>query len=337
MLTSVNPLLTDASLFERLHSKNRTSQFKISIGSTTASEIKHVIHDGIMDDDTDLDNSSADEDILLDKIFKKSNDGTFDVDDIMISAIHAGRHQGVKAKELAKLWRISEPTAKKTLDITSQKEVRTDNPKLSRNFSTNDRTLRYKHLKEYFYMDTLFATSKSGKSSRGNTCAQLFVSDKGFIYVVPLKKEGQGNVLQAIKQFAKAIGAPDALIHDASKAQKSQDVRRYCNDIGTTLRVLEENTPWANKAELYIGIIKEAVRKDMKESNCPLAFWDYCMERRARINNLTAKDLFSLHEVMLTQPVQAMKETYHPYVSMDGMNGAILGKTKKSFPSIEKS
>ena len=33
----------------------------------------------------------------------------------------------------------------------------------------------------------------------------------------------------------------------------------------------------------------------MKEANCPLAFWDYCIERRARINNLTAKDLFSLH------------------------------------------
>jgi hypothetical protein len=40
---------------------------------------------------------------------------------------------------------------------------------------------------------------------------------------------------------------------------------------------------------------KEAVRKDMKESDCPLAFWDYCVEQRARINNLTAKDLFTLH------------------------------------------
>ena len=194
-----------------------------------------------MDDDADLDSSSADEEILLDKIFKQSNDGTFDVDDIMISAVHAGRHHGVKAKHLAKLWRIDEPTAKKTLDITSQREVRTDNPKLSRNFSTNDRTLRYKHLKEHFYMDTLFATSKAGKSSRGNKCAQLFVTDKGFVYVVPMKSESQ--VLQAIKQFAKAIGAPEALIHDASKAQKAKDVRKYCNDIGTTLRVLEENTP----------------------------------------------------------------------------------------------
>jgi hypothetical protein len=61
------------------------------------------------------------------------------------------------------------------------------------------------------------------------------------------------------------------------------------------LQVLEEGTPWANKAELYIGLIKEAVRKDMKESDCPLVSWDYCVERRARINNLTAKDPSQLH------------------------------------------
>ena len=121
-------------------------------------------------------------------------------------------------------------------------------------------------------MDTLFATSKAGKSSRGNKCAQLFVTDKGFVYVVPMKSESQ--VLHAIKQFAKTIGAPEALIHDASKAQKSKELHMYCNDIGTTLRVFDGNTPLANKAELCIGIIKEAVRKNMKESNCPLAFWD---------------------------------------------------------------
>jgi hypothetical protein len=59
--------------------------------------------------------------------------------------------------------------------------------------------------------------------------------------------------------------------------------------------VLEEGTPWATKAELYIGIIKEAVQKDMKASDCPIVFWDYCVKRRARINNLTAKDNFKLH------------------------------------------
>ena len=125
-----------------------------------------------------------------------------------------------------------------------------------------------------------------------------------------MKSEGQGQVLQAIKQFAKTIGAPDALIHDASRAQKSQDVRKYCNDIGTTLRVLEENTSWSSKTELYIGIIKETARKDMKEANSQLAFWDYCMKKRSHISNLTVKDLFILHGDISIPPWLVMKEAY---------------------------
>jgi len=70
---------------------------------------------------------------------------------------------------------------------------------------------------------------------------------------------------------------------------------KVLGEIGTTLRVLEEGTPWSYKAELYIGLIKEAVQKDMKDSNCPLAFWDYCVERRARINNMMGKDMFKLY------------------------------------------
>ena len=59
--------------------------------------------------------------------------------------------------------------------------------------------------------------------------------------------------------------------------------------------LLEEGTPWSNKAELYIGLLKEAIRKDMRESHSPLAFWDYCVERRACVHNLTVKSRFNLH------------------------------------------
>jgi hypothetical protein len=117
--------------------------------------------------------------------------------------------------------------------------------------------LPYTRIKEFFFMDTFYATRKAGKSLRGNACCQLFVTDKGFVYVVPMKKES--DVLQAVKQFAKEIG--DALICDAAKAQTSAAMRTFCIEIGTTLRALEEGTPWSNKAELYIGLIKEAVRK----------------------------------------------------------------------------
>ncbi len=168
-----------------------------------------------------------------------------------------------------------------------------EHPTLSRNYGTGDRMLRYRRINTYFFMDTFFASKRRGKSSRGNTCCQLFVTDKGFVYVVPMRRKS--DVMQAVKQFAKEIGAPDALVCDAAGEQMGNDLRRFCNDIGTTLRHLEENTPWANKAELYIGLIKEAVRKDMRESNSPMAFWDYCVERRARINNLTAKGRFNLH------------------------------------------
>ena len=46
---------------------------------------------------------------------------------------------------------------------------------------------------------------------------------------------------------------------------------------------------------MYIGLLKEAVGKDMKESDSPLKFWDYCAKRRVLINNLTSKNLFQLN------------------------------------------
>ena len=147
--------------------------------------------------------------------------------------------------------------------------------------------LRYKRIAQFFFMDTFFATEKSGKSSRGNTCCQLFVSDKGFVFVAPMKSKSE--VPSALKIFAREIGAPDAIICDAAGEQKSNAVKKFCHQIGTTLRYLEESTPWANLSELYIGLIKESVRKDMKISDCPLVFWDYCIERRARVNNMAAK------------------------------------------------
>ena len=53
--------------------------------------------------------------------------------------------------------------------------------------------------------------------------------------------------------------------------------------------------PVGEQSRAFIGLMKESVRKDMRISNCPLGFWDYCVERRARINNLTAKNAFPLH------------------------------------------
>jgi hypothetical protein len=43
--------------------------------------------------------------------------------------------------------------------------------------------------------------------------------------------------------------------------------------------------------------MKESIREDMRTSNCPIVFCDYCAERQSLVNNLTAKKLPQLHGV----------------------------------------
>ena len=121
-----------------------------------------------------------------------------------------------------------------------------------------------------------------------------------------------------------------------SGEQMSSEVKKFCNDIQTTLRALEEGTPWSNKAEIYIGLIKEAVRKDMHESYSPLCFWDYCVERRARINNLTAKDAFRLHGTTPDTITLVMKVMSQVCANMHGMNSDTLENKQQPFPATKK-
>ena len=149
--------------------------------------------------------------------------------------------------------------------------------------------LRYKRISSFFFTDTFFGK----KSIHGYTCMQLFVSDKGFVKVYGMKSKGQFNL--AFKLFTKEVGVPNAFMLDPSGEQTSNEIRAFCHKIGTTSRILEEYTQHADCAELYIGLLKEAVRKDLRETHAPMKLWCYCAERRAAISNLTAKNMFHLH------------------------------------------
>jgi len=79
------------------------------------------------------------------------------------------------------------------------------------------------------------------------------------------------------------------MICDSESARASNALKNFCN-----VKVMEENTTCTNKAELYVGIFKEALRKDMNISDCPIVFWLHCAERRPRIINITERNLFVL-------------------------------------------
>ena len=208
------------------------------------------------------------------------------------SAISMSKPKGISPEELAKVFRIDLPTAKQTLRNTSQRLKRSKNLTLHRRYRTNDRMLRYQHLREYFYMDTMFASSKSGKTTRGNMCMQLFVTDRGFVFVCPMK--AKRDVHYALRLFFKKVGVPDAIICDRGKEQIEGNSQKLLQDSGTIIRTIEPNTPWANRAERYIGMFKQAIRNTLHETNCPIRLWDYCAEHLARVNNATAKNLYQL-------------------------------------------
>ena len=114
---------------------------------------------------------------IVDKILA----GEIDPDEIFTCdafATSGTPRNGVTAEKISKVWRISLKDAKQTLGVTSQHCKRSEDPTMSRQYSTNDRMLRYKHVNEHFFMDTFFVKGKP--STRGYTCCQLFVTDKGF-------------------------------------------------------------------------------------------------------------------------------------------------------------
>jgi hypothetical protein len=254
-----------------------------------------------------------------------------EIDDLFIEvdAAHAEPPKGVSAKELLKVWKIDHNTAKRTLKVMSQRRKHEGDSTLSRNVSTNDRMIRYRRLNSHFFTDTMFVTKKA-TSTRGNTCMQLFISDKSYLSIFPMKSKSE--FVDSLKLFVKEVGAPEALIVDPSGEQTSAKTKQYCHLVGTTLRVLEEGTQWANRAELYIGILKESIRKDMKESNCPVVFWDYCAERRARIHNLTAKNLFQLQGQNPTSATLGDEGDISNLCTFDWFEWCYFRENKNTFP-----
>ena len=70
--------------------------------------------------------------------------------------------------------------------------------------------------------------------------------------------------------FCKEVGVPEILVVDPSGEKTSKPVRRLYIQVGTTLKLLEESTLWANRAELSVGLLKVSIRQDLRKSHCPM-------------------------------------------------------------------
>ena len=126
-----------------LNMRNEHGQFAMNIGATSILDQSYLDDDDSQDssddDDTSQDNSDDDFDpIELDN----------DTNEVLLDNFMASTTQ---AKHLSKIWRISHEDAQRTIDVTTQMSTQTDDPTLSRNYSTNDRMLRYKRIKDLLF------------------------------------------------------------------------------------------------------------------------------------------------------------------------------------------
>ena len=109
--------------------------------------------------------------------------------------------------------------------------------------------------------------------------------------------ESKSDFRDALHLFCKEFGVPVTLVVDPVGEQTSRHVQKFCNQDGNTLRILQESTQWANRAELYIGLLNNAIICILRNSDCPLKLWYYCAQRRALIHSLTPKSLFQLEKL----------------------------------------
>jgi hypothetical protein len=191
----------------------------------------------------------------------------------MIGAVNSGeRRSPISPEELSRVFNIDINTAKSTIQSTTQRLIRSmENPTLHQRYSTNDRMLRYDRIQCPVYTDTYFATSKLGPSIRGFTCSQLFATDFGYVDCRHMKRKAE--VPQAFKTFFREVGIPEALVADGASEQISGESKRICQLSDCDVRQLERGTPWANRAELNIGITKQKIKKQMKISGSPMTLW----------------------------------------------------------------
>ena len=84
--------------------------------------------------------------------------------------------------------------------------------------------------------------------------------------------EKKSDFKDALHMFCNEVSVPIALVVDISGEQTRKDVRRFCNQVGTTLLVLEDSTQWSNRTELYIELFKKSIREDFPGSDSPKLF-----------------------------------------------------------------
>jgi hypothetical protein len=130
---------------------------------------------------------------------------------IIAGAMHSEtRHTTVTAEEVSKKCRCGLETAKKTLEKTTQRGVRTAINPLHRRYRTYHPDLHRNNLDVVRSSDTLFAKVKL---LQGNTCAQLYTTGK-YTRIMPLPGKTAEGIGGTLLDILNTVGVPREMVTD---------------------------------------------------------------------------------------------------------------------------
>ena len=219
------------------------------------------------------------------------------------------KRKAVEPSDLAKLWNISLPNAKRTLECTTQDYIRQIDGKLSRRVKTRAHQRQYNQLSGYlgkFCSDTF----KSNVSSlRGNSHIQLFCNRGNYVKSFPMKSKGHAH--HALDRLLHETGIPNEMLTDGAKELTLAEWGRICTRHKIKQISTEPHNPWQNPAELAGGVIKRKVRHLMRTKAAPVVLWDYCWEYVCEVRNHTATDNIYTDQVTAYEKIHG----YSPDIS----------------------
>ena len=123
------------------------------------------------------------------------------------------------------------------------------------------------------------------------------------------------------------------VILDGLSTQTKFYVKLFYDQVGATLKTLERAIPWENRIEPCIRLLKEGLRKDMRESNSPMFLWDYEIDLRVLIHNAVPLPLFQAQGKHRMNELLVIKVTFLMFVNLASMNGGVIVILVPSFKS----
>jgi hypothetical protein len=126
------------------------------------------------------------------------------------------------------------------------------------------------------------------KPLKGNICAQVFVAEN-FIRVHPMgTKSDAGRALQVLVED---VGVPNHIVVDGAKEQTgpNTDFMKTVCWLKMRIRNTEPYSPWQNRAENSIGLLKKRWKQTIARKNVHRRVWDYALVYDSEILSRTTR------------------------------------------------